>query len=350
MKPIYLTLFLIAFTISYVLTPLIRLLSIKMGWFDKPNYRKINSEPMPLLGGMAIFISYTITLFILHLFHPHLFSQQKFMGFWGSTMIIIVAGVVDDIFYITPRRKLFYQVCAASLAYVHGFNIAVISGPTGGHFAVPMFVSYLLTVFWMVGFTNAVNLLDGLDGLAAGVSAIVAMTLFFAGVRGHNTSIAILSLPLAASALGFLRYNFYPAKIFMGDTGSMFLGFSLALISIEGAFKGSTFFAIFVPIIAMGLPFFDTGLSIIRRIIMGQKIFQADKEHVHHQLLMIKGHQKNVVLTLYMLTISFGLIAVSLAGMHGMGAFVAVVITTILTIQWAKSFGLLDFFKNKPPK
>ena len=132
----------------------------------------------------------------------------------------------------------------------------------------------------------------------------------------------------------------------MGDTGSMFLGFILALISIEGSFKGSTFFAIFVPIIAMGLPFVDTGLSILRRMISGQKIFSADKEHVHHKLLMVKGHQKTAVLTLYGLTISFGFIAVALIGMQGIWAFCAIVITIILTIQWAKSFGLFDFFKN----
>jgi UDP-GlcNAc:undecaprenyl-phosphate GlcNAc-1-phosphate transferase len=344
----YLFIFLIAFGISYLLTPLIRILSLKMGWLDKPNYRKINTKPMPLLGGLAIFISYASALLIFHALRPNFMLPLKFWGLLSSCSIIVMAGLVDDIFYLSPRRKLFYQVCAAMIAYAYGFNIILVSGPIGGHFQVSMFLSFFLTVFWIVGFTNAVNLLDGLDGLAAGVSGIVSMTLFFAGIKGHNPIIAILSIPLAGSALGFLRHNFYPAKIFMGDTGSMFLGFTLALISIEGSYKGSTFFAIFIPIIAMGLPFVDTGLSILRRILSGKKIFTADKEHVHHKLLMIEGHQKKAVLTLYMLTISFGLIAVALTGMRGIWAFSAIVITGILTIQWAKSFGLFDFFNKKP--
>ena len=330
------------------MTPLIRLLSLKMGWLDKPNYRKINTKPMPLLGGLAIFISYAAALLIFHALRPNFIAPLKFWGLLSSCSIIVMAGVVDDVFYLSARRKLFFQVCAAMIAYAYGFDIIRVSGPIGGQFQAPVFLSFFLTVFWIVGFTNAVNLLDGLDGLAAGVSGIIAFTLFFAGIKGHSPIIAILAIPLAGSALGFLRHNFYPAKIFMGDTGSMFLGFILALISIEGSYKGSTFFAIFVPIIAMGLPFVDTGLSILRRMLSGKKIFTADKEHVHHKLLLIEGHQKKAVLTLYMLTISFGFIAVALIGMQGIWAFSAIVITGILTIQWAKSFGLLDFFNKKP--
>ena len=344
----YLFVFFIALGISYLLTPLIRLLSLKMGWMDKPNYRKINVKPMPLLGGLAIFLSFTSALLIFHAIRPNFMLPLKFWGLLAGCSIIVLAGIVDDVFYLSPRRKLFYQVSAALIAYAYGFSIVSVSEPIGGHFQAPMLLSIFLTVLWIVGFTNAVNLLDGLDGLAAGVSAIVAATLFFAGIKGHNMAIAVLSIALAGSALGFLRHNFYPAKIFMGDTGSMLLGFTLALISIEGAYKSSTFFAIFIPIIAMGLPFIDTGLSILRRILSGKKIFSADKEHVHHKLLLIEGHQKDAVLTLYMLSISFGFIAVALTGMRGIWAISAVIITIILTIQWAKSFGLLDFFKKMP--
>jgi UDP-GlcNAc:undecaprenyl-phosphate/decaprenyl-phosphate GlcNAc-1-phosphate transferase len=347
MIKIYLITFFASFGIAFLLTPVIRAMSLKMGWLDKPNYRKINKSPMPLLGGLAIFIGYVSALVMLHIIKPDFLTGQKFIGLLGSISIIAMAGIVDDILYLTPRRKLFYQVSAAIIAYAYGFSIIKVSSPAGGQFIAPDILSLFLTVIWIVGFTNAVNLLDGLDGLAAGVSAIIAMTLFFSGLRGNSPTIALLALPLAGSALGFLRHNFYPAKIFMGDTGSMLLGFSIALISIEGAYKGTSFFTIFVPIIAMGLPFADTGLSILRRMVTGQQIFKADKEHIHHKLLIIAGQQKQAVLTLYFLTISFGFIAVALTRMQGIWAFFAILITVILTIRWANSFGLLDFMGKK---
>ena len=318
-----------------------------MGWLDKPNFRKVNQKPMPLLGGFAIFAAYMTALFIIRAIKPDFISAHKFIGLVGGCGVIVMAGITDDIFYLAPRRKLFYQVSAAAIAYAYGFSIIHVSHPIGGQFEAPMLLSFFLTIFWIIGITNAVNLLDGLDGLAAGVSGIVAMTLFFSGIRGNSPIIAALSLPLAGAAFGFLKHNFYPAKIFMGDTGSMFLGFMLALISIEGAYKGSTFLTIFIPIIAMGLPFIDTGLSILRRVMSGQEIFKADKEHVHHKLLLIEGQQKKAVLTLYMLTVSFGFISLALVRMQGIWALLAVVITGLLTIRWARSFGLLDFMRKE---
>ena len=161
MLKIYLFIFLIAFGIAYLLTPLIRILSLKMGWLDRPNYRKINTKPMPLLGGLAIFISYASALLIFHALRPNFMLLLKFWGLLSSSSIIVMAGLADDIFYLSPRRKLFYQVCAAMIAYAYGFDIIRVSGPIGGHFQVPVFLSFFLTVFWIVGFTNAVNLLDG---------------------------------------------------------------------------------------------------------------------------------------------------------------------------------------------
>ncbi len=318
-----------------------------MGWLDKPNFRKVNQKPMPLLGGLAIFLAYMTALFIIRALKPDFISAEKFFGLVSSGTVIVLAGIVDDIFYLTPRRKLFYQLCAASIAYACGFSILKVSHPISGQFDAPLLVSFFLTIFWIIGITNAVNLMDGLDGLAAGVSGIVALTLFFSGIRGNSPVLALLSLPLAGAALGFLRHNFYPAKIFMGDTGSMLLGFMLALISIEGAYKGSTFLTIFVPIIAMGLPFIDTGLSILRRAIRGKEIFKADMEHVHHRLLMIEGHQKKAVLTLYSLTISFGFISLALVRMSGIWTFMTIVITVMLSLSWAGSLGLLDFDRKE---
>ena len=173
---------------------MIRILSVKMGWLDKPNFRKVNQKPMPLLGGFAIFAAYMTALFIIRAIKPDFISAHKFIGLVGGCGVIVMAGITDDIFYLAPRRKLFYQVSAAAIAYAYGFSIIHVSHPIGGQFEAPMLLSFFLTIFWIIGITNAVNLLDGLDGLAAGVSGIVAMTLFFSGIRGNSPIIAALSL------------------------------------------------------------------------------------------------------------------------------------------------------------
>jgi UDP-GlcNAc:undecaprenyl-phosphate GlcNAc-1-phosphate transferase len=342
----YIAVFLIAGGISFILTPFVRRLSLKMGWLDKPNWRKINKKAMPLCGGIAIYLGFVISMILFVSKNPFTYSSHKLLGLLGSSFIIFLVGIEDDIRRLTPRRKLFYQVVAAALAFLFGFEIIKISHPFGGVFQVPMLISMAITIFWIVGFTNAVNLMDGLDGLASGVVAIIAGSLFFASLRGNNPIAAILSIGLVGSALGFLPYNFYPAKIFMGDTGSMFLGFILALISIEGAYKGATFVTFFIPIIAMGVPVIDTWLAIFRRLVKGNGVFHPDKEHVHHKLLFREGSQREAVITLYFLTASFGFIAIALSRMGGAWAFFAIVITAILTMRWAINSDLFDFIKE----
>lgn len=342
----YLATFLIAAGITYLLTPLVRRLSLRMGWLDKPNWRKINRKPMPLLGGVAIYLGFVISMLLLISKTPFTYSAHKLLGLLGSSLIIFLVGIEDDTKGLTPRRKLFYQVIAAAIAFLFGFEIIKVSHPFGGVFQIPILISMAITVFWIVGFTNAVNLMDGLDGLASGVVAIIAGSLFFASLRGNNPIAAILSIGLAGSALGFLPYNFYPAKIFMGDTGSMFLGFILALVSIEGAYKGATFVTFFIPIIAMGVPVVDTWLAIFRRLVKGNGVFHADKEHVHHKLLFREGSQREAVITLYFLTACFGSIAIALSRMGGVWAFFAIVITAILTLRWAINSDFFDFIKE----
>ncbi len=345
----YLSTLLIAFTIAFILTPLVRKLSIKMKWLDNPNWRKVNRKPMPLLGGFAIYLGFVFSLLFFIFKGPALFDIYKFIGLLGSSFIILLVGVEDDIKGLSPRRKLFYQIVAAVIAYLFGYNIIKISHPLGGAFEIPALVGMFLTIFWIVGFTNAINLLDGLDGLASGVISIIAMSLFFIALKDSNPIVAVLCIGIVGSTLGFLPYNFYPAKIFMGDTGSMFLGFVMALVSIEGSFKGSTFVTLLVPIVAMGVPVVDTALSILRRLIKGNGIngvFKADKEHVHHKLMSQEGAQRNAVLKLYFLTICFGMIAVGLSGMKGLWAFFGIILTLIATLHWILNFGLLDFTKK----
>lgn len=342
----FITLFSVAFGISFLLTPLLRRLSIKMNWVDKPNWRKINKKPMPLLGGLAIYCGFVASLLLFSFKGPFTANTYKLLGLLGGSFIIILIGIEDDIKGLTPRRKLFYQIMAALIAYLYGFTILKVTHPLGGSFYLPVIAGMLLTLFWIVGFTNAINLLDGLDGLAAGVVAIIAGSLFFSGIRSANLTVAILSLVLSASALGFLPYNFYPARIFMGDTGAMFLGFTLALISIEGTNKGSIFVTLSLPIIAMGVPVIDTFISIVRRLIKGNGVFQADKEHMHHKLLFSEGSQREAVVTLYFLTACFGLIAIALSRMSEVWAFIAIIITAIITLRWLINFNIIEFHRR----
>lgn len=343
----YLLAFSIAGGISLALTPLIKRLSLKMGWLDKPNWRKMNKQPMPLLGGMAIYLGFVIPLTLL--MHQETFSANihRFSGIMVGSLIIVVAGLIDDIKGLTAIIKLLFQIAAAVAVYVFGFTIIKVSSPFGGTFHIPEIVGMGLTVFWIVGFTNAVNLLDGLDGLSSGVVAIISASLFFAALKSQNPVMALLAITICGSALGFLPYNFYPAKIFMGDSGSLLLGFILSIISIEGAYKGATFTAVLVPVVAMAIPFLDTGLAIIRRVISGKGIMKADKEHIHHRLLFREGSQKKAVLTLYWLTLSFGLIAIALSGMKGIWAYSAIFVTILLTLRWLKNSKLLDFEREK---
>lgn len=317
-----------------------------MEWLDNPNWRKINKKPMPLMGGVAIFIGVMLSLLPIFLSGGIPIEKMKLTGLLGSSFVIFLVGVTDDIWHISARRKLVYQIMAAATAYLFGYNIVEVSNLFGGSSHMPVVISMGLTIFWIIGFTNAINLMDGLDGLAAGVVAIISVSLFFSAIRNDHLVPAILSIAVAGGAVGFLRHNFYPAKIFMGDCGSMFLGFILSLISIEGAYKGTTAVTLFIPIIAMGAPVADTFLSILRRLVKGEGVFKADKDHIHHKLLYMEGSQKQAVIKLYLLTGSFGLIAIALSRMKGIWAFFAILITAILTLRWIINHKFLDFMKK----
>ena len=339
--------FLVAAAVAFSLTPVVRLISLKMGWLDRPNWRKMNNKPMPLLGGVAIYLGFLVAILLFIHQKPFVAEIHRFKGIILGSLIIVLAGIFDDIKGLNALTKLFFQITAAVTVYLFGFTIMKVSGPLGGSFYLPEIASMSLTVFWIVGFTNAVNLLDGLDGLSSGVTAIISGSLFFAAIKAQNPVMALLAITICGSALGFLPHNFYPAKIFMGDSGSLLLGFILSIISIEGAYKGATFTTMLVPVIAMAIPFIDTGLAIIRRILSGKGIMKADKEHIHHRLLFREGSQKKAVLTLYGLTLSFGLIAIALSGMKGIWAFFSILITILLTLRWLKNSKLLDFERVK---
>jgi len=308
---IYISAFLIAFLISFFTTPLAKKIAFRVGAIDQPKERGVHTEPTPRMGGIAIVLGFMVTLLLVTPFMP-LLNLKQFLGVAAGATIIFVLGFFDDIYNLSAKFKLLFQIIAALLVTSSGIKIHFVSWPFLGDplisleaFATP------LTIIWIVGVTNAVNLIDGLDGLAAGVSSIASICLMALSIHSGYPLALVLTATLAGSCLGFLPYNFNPATIFMGDTGSTFLGFILAITSVLGLLKTYTFATIFIAVLVLGLPIFDTAFAILRRFINGKPIMEADKGHLHHRL-MDKGYsQKQTVVTLYGISGGFGLTALA---------------------------------------
>lgn len=292
----------LCFIASILVTPLVKKFAIKIGATDKPNQRKVHNKIMPRLGGLAIYISFMLGFVILQ---PE--SDIVWPLIIGSS-IIILTGFLDDLYELSAKWKLLGQIMAALVIVIFGIDVEFINLPFGGqlelgYFAIP------LTVLWIVGITNAINLIDGLDGLAAGVSSIALITIsVMAFIMGDMFVVAIGTL-LLMSTLGFLFYNFHPAKIFMGDTGALFLGFMIAVLSLLG-FKNVAFISLIVPVIILGVPISDTFFAIIRRLVNKQPLSAPDKSHMHHCLLRLGYSHRKTVLMIYGMSAIFGLAAI----------------------------------------
>ncbi|MDL4838881.1 glycosyltransferase family 4 protein [Aquibacillus rhizosphaerae] len=297
----------IAFLISLVTTLIlvypIKKLAIKIGAMDLPNYRKIHIDPTPRLGGLAIFLGVAISLLYLRPEHDQL------LEICIGAVIIIITGVLDDKYQIRPTIKLSGQLLAALVLVSGGVIIERITLPFLGLVELNNF-SIIITILWIVGISNAINLIDGLDGLASGVSTIALTSILIMAITDHRTIVIYFCIILIGSNLGFLFHNFHPAKIYMGDTGSMFLGYSIAVISILGLFKNVTLFSFVIPIIVLAVPIFDTLFSMLRRFINKEGIMMPDKKHIHYQLLAAGFSHRNTVLLLYGLSGIFGLLAI----------------------------------------
>ena len=334
--------FSIAIIISIILTPLVIVLAEKTGAMDKPDKRKVHKKPIPRIGGLGIFLACIVSVIamaILDDFQGE--SLKEIIGLLVSGTFIVFVGLVDDYKNLPAKVKLLGQIFAAViLVLIFDVRIDFISDPFGDYiyleyFAVPV------TIFWLVGLTNTVNLIDGLDGLAAGVSAIAAITIMLVALEQNFLLVAILTAALAGSATGFLFYNSHPAKIFMGDTGSMFLGFMLAGISVIGAVKSATTIALVVPILALGVPIFDTTFAIIRRLLGGQPIFKPDKGHLHHRLLSIGFTQRQAVFLMYVISALLGLSAVALTEVSRQMAMLILLVVIVVILYGAKKLGIL---------
>lgn len=335
--PDYILAFLIAVVVAYVLTPGIISLAVKAGALDAPDARKVHKAPIPRLGGIGIYLAFMIAV----VFTVDMTTEM--IGLLLGGTIIAAIGIIDDFKNLPARVKLLGQIMAAAVLVLFDVRIDFISDPFGDM----IFLEYLaipVTLFWVVGLTNTVNLIDGLDGLAAGVSTIACITILLVALQQSYLLIAVLTAALAGSALGFLQYNFNPAKIFMGDTGSMFLGYMLAGISIIGAVKSAATIALIVPIFALGLPILDTAFAIVRRYMGGVPIFKPDRGHLHHRLLDLGFTQKQAVLLMYVISAMLGLSAIALTEVSSGFAIVIIVIVMAAVLLGAKKLGI---FKTK---
>ncbi len=295
--------FAIAFGITYLITPAVKRFAIKSGAIDKPDGRKVHKGLIPRLGGLAIYLGYVGALL------SSVSMTSEVIGLLIGSTVLVGVGMWDDMKQIGPKTKLCGQILAAAILVSSGVSIDWITSPSGQLIYFEEWFAVPFTIFWIVAFTNMVNLIDGLDGLAAGISLIACVTIFFLTLQMGQVETALITLSLAGAIFAFLRYNFNPAKIFMGDTGSMLLGYTLAAISVIGVVKMATTVALAVPVIVLGLPILDTAFAIIRRYMNGQPIFKPDKGHLHHRLLALGLTHKQAVLLMYGMTAFLGCVA-----------------------------------------
>lgn len=299
----YIIAFCISIVVSIIFMPIIRKLAIKIGAIDEPNYRKVHQITMPRLGGLAIVLGTYAGLLFLQPRYGHI------MSIIIGSLIILGIGVLDDKFVLKAWAKFFGQLAAAFIPVCSGLKIDFVTLPFGGELHLGWF-GYIITILWIIGITNAINLMDGLDGLAGGISVICLSTILITAVIDQQFLVIAMTIVLIGSTIGFLIFNFHPAKIFMGDTGALFLGYMLSIISVIGFFKSVATFSVMVPILILAVPIFDTLFAIIRRLINGQKIYSPDKYHLHHCLLAIGFSHRTTVLIIYSIATLFGIAAV----------------------------------------
>jgi UDP-GlcNAc:undecaprenyl-phosphate/decaprenyl-phosphate GlcNAc-1-phosphate transferase len=306
---IYAASFILPLIFTLWLVPVNIRLSNKLGMIDQPDNRRIHKEPIALAGGLSFAIPIVIMELLLAIVLKEYRIRMIEMAIGGT--LIGLLGYLDDKREFTARYKLLFQIIIVSMMYLAGYRMNLLTNPFGSEIRLGMF-SFPFTILWYLAVINAFNLIDGLDGLAAGIAAIVSGVILTVGIISHDSFVSLLSLTMLAGSLGFLYYNFYPARIFMGDTGALFLGFNIASICISGVgqFKGITTMTLMIPIATLALPLIETFNTIFRRMKDNRHIFMADKQHIHHKLLEMGYSQMTIALVLYFITFLFGLIAI----------------------------------------
>lgn len=339
---LYLT-FILCFLCSILMTPVVKKLAFKVGATDKPNHRKVHQKIMPRLGGLAIYLSFLLGILILQPESPYPTAHAAIVA---GGVIILVTGVLDDIFDLSARIKLVLQIAAALVvALWGGVDVDFINLPFNGRIEFGIF-TIPITVLWIVGITNAINLIDGLDGLAAGVSSIALVTITGMAVVMGNTYVVAMGVILIASTVGFLKYNFHPAKIFMGDSGALFLGYMISVLSLLG-FKNIAVISFVVPIIILGVPISDTFFAIIRRLYNKNPLSAPDKSHLHHCILKLGYTHRETVLLIYAMSAMFGLAAFIFTMTTVWGSILFIIILLIAIELFVENIGLIN--KNYRP-
>ncbi|MBQ4606484.1 MAG: undecaprenyl/decaprenyl-phosphate alpha-N-acetylglucosaminyl 1-phosphate transferase [Clostridia bacterium] len=315
-----------AFLLAYTLTPPVRVLAFKIGAIDVPlDDRRMHTKPIPRVGGLAIFLGFTLTTLLFCTYNTTLATV------WIGGAVIVLLGMLDDIYRLPAWSKLIVQLLVAVFAVWNGITIDHIN--LGGQYVMLGIWKYPVTILWIVGLTNAINFIDGLDGLACGISAISSISLTLVLLLSGDMVNAFITGVLAASCMGFLPYNANPARIFMGDTGALFLGYAMAVMSVQGVFKLHAVLAFLVPLAIFALPLGDTVFAVLRRICAGKSPFAADRGHLHHRLVDMGFTQKESVKILYAICAMFGLIAVFFTdAMFAEGRFIKTIGIAVLAV------------------
>ncbi len=341
--------FIAALLCALAATPLVKKIALHYGLVDNPSGRKVHEKAVPRIGGIAIFLSFLFPFGLLFLARQQseaaqlLYADTRITGFLAGAALIFLVGLVDDIKNLSSLTKLIGQILAAFAAYSWGLQITVITVPFTDGLSLG-FLALPATIFWFVLVMNAINLVDGLDGLAAGICLFVCLAMLFVCVVNNRIIEALAFASLAGTLIGFLRYNFNPASIFMGDSGSYFLGYCLAALSIAGFIKGQVATAMLIPIIALGVPLIDTLWTPLRRFVLGRKMFDPDQGHLHHRLIRLGYTQRRVVLLIYGVTIILGVGAIALVHAQNDAAALILFVLGIGVIFLTRYLGVADVF------
>ena len=330
----HLAAFILSSIVVLLTTPLVRKFGLENGYFDPPGGRKVHQRPMVRLGGVSIFLGTLIALLVVWWtggFQTR--SPQEEYAIWGVTLgglAFFLIGLADDLFTLSPFVRLLLQSIVAGCAWHAGVQIEFLSIPFMELTELPVWLNFLVTIVWLVGMANAINWIDGLDGLAAGVSGIAAVVMLIVCLFMNQLPAALIAAALAGGALGFLRYNFNPAQIFMGDGGAYFMGFTLAGVGVIGLVKGVTTVAVLLPYLILAVPILDMSTVIFDRLRQGKSPFKADKTHLHHRLLKAGLSHRLTVLFIYVLTLWVGSLALAFSGIPS-GVAYAIAATVLLS-------------------
>ena len=344
----YLMSFIVSFVFVCLVTPILIKIGLKFGFVDQVNQRKIHRGAIPRIGGIGISLGTLLPIFLLCFFFTtgvEIKTPSNMLLYFGGGLAISLLGLFDDIKGINAKVKMLFQIVIAFVATQHGALIESLPMPWG-RLELGIF-GYFLTIFWIIGIINAFNLIDGMDGLSSGITLFSSLTLAMLAIANGYLPTALVALALAGAVTGFLIYNFNPARIFMGDSGSMFIGYILAILSLRNQSKAHAVVSIMVPIIAMGLPILDTTLAFMRRIMRHQSIFAADKQHIHHFILSLGFNQRKTVLILYSISIMFTVLSLLMIFNKNIDTFLIVLVFAIIIFVIITKLGYVEMIYGR---